>query len=141
MCLVVIVVYMTNVHFIAHSHATSEPGIAEPHVTTVEINDKTFKYLILMSDGVYKTVMLLQTAAGHDGKARNENEMVAYLVDNCVKEGGIQKAASNVLKQIRQDQYHLYQKSARKDARSPAAVANRKRDDMTLVVYQFNIAH
>ena len=132
---------MTNVYFIANSHATSEPGIAEPHATSEEIDGKTFKYLILMSDGVYKTMKSLQAAAGHDGEVGNENDMVAHLVDNYVKESGIQKAASNVLKQIRQNQYDLYQNSAQKDTHSPAAVANRKRDDMTLVVYQFNTAH
>ena len=130
-----------NIHFIANSHATSEPGIAEPHATSEEIDDKTYKYLILMSDGVYKAVRSLQTATGHDGGSGNENEMVAQLVDNYVREEGIQKSASSVLKQIRQDQYKLYQKSAREDTHSPAAVANRKRDDMTLVIYQFNMAH
>jgi len=128
------------IHFNANSHATSEPGIAEPHATSEEVDDKTFKYLILMSDGVYKTMKSLQTAAGHDGEA-DENEMVARLVDTYVKEEGIQKAASNVLKHIRQDQYKLYQKSAREDTHSPAAVANRKRDDMTLLIYQFNMTH
>ena len=126
------------VHFIANSHATSEPGIAESHITSQKIDDKTYKYLILMSDGVYKTVRSLQTATGHDGGAGNENEMVAQLVDSYIRKEGIQKSASSVLEQIRQDQYKLYQKLAHEDTHSPAAVANRKRDDMTLLIYQFN---
>jgi len=145
LCVEIIIVCPVNeilclvCYYLTNSDATGQPGIAEPHTTSKDVDDTNFKYLILMSDGVYKTMKSIQMAAGHEGEVGIENELVAQLVDDSIKEGGIQKAASNVLKHIRQRQYDLYQKSAQKDANSPVATANRKRDDMTLVVYQFNI--
>ena len=41
---------------LSYSHATDEPGIAVPYVTSVPIDHYGFRYLILMSDGVYKTI-------------------------------------------------------------------------------------
>jgi len=113
-----------------HSHATDEPGIAVPHVTSVEI-DPSFKYLILMTDGVYKTLEALgQHTSGNDG--------IAHMVNDHITKHGIKNAALNILDSIRQAQYDLYQISASEDPRSDVVVANRKRDDMTLVIYQFN---
>ena len=114
------------------SHATDEPGIAIPHVTSVEI-DPSFKYLILMTDGVYKT---LEAVAGQDGG--NGNDLIADMIDKHINEHGFGKNMSkHILDNIRQTQYDLYQTSAHEDHRSDVAVANRKRDDMTLVICQF----
>jgi len=115
-----------------YSHATDEPGIAVPHVTSVEI-DPSFKYLILMSDGVYKT---LEAVSGQDGG--NGNQQIADIIDKHINEHGFgENMAENILNSIRQTQYDLYQRSASEDAHSDVTVANRKRDDMTLIIYQF----
>ena len=114
------------------SHATDEPGIAIPHVTSVEI-DPSFKYLILMTDGVYKT---LEAVAGQDGG--NGNDLIADMIDKHINEHGFgENMSKHILDNIRQTQYDLYQTSAHEDRRSDVAVANRKRDDMTLVICQF----
>ena len=111
-----------------YSHATDEPGIATPHVTSIEINP-SFKYLILMSDGVYKT---LEAVAGGNG-----NHHIADMVDKHVTKHGVENAAYIILEEIHQKQHDLYQISASDDPNSDVAVANRKRDDMTLMIYQF----
>ena len=118
-------------HLLLRSHATDEPGIAIPHVTSIEI-DPSFKYLILMTDGVYKT---LEAVAGPGGG--NVNDLIADMVEEHITKHGIDNAAFSILEEIRQRQYELYQISASEDPRSDVAVANRKRDDMTLVIYQF----
>ena len=119
---------MSNIYF--YSHATDEPGIAIPHVTSVEI-DPSFKYLILMTDGVYKTLEA-------EGQHTSGNDRIAQMVNDHITKHGINNAAIKLLNDIRQTQYDLYQRSARDNPRSELAIANRKRDDMTLVIYQFN---
>jgi len=114
-----------------YSHATDEPGTAIPHVISVEI-DPSFKYLILMSDGVYKT---LEAVAVQDGG--NGNDLIADMINKNVTKHGFDNTAFLVLKEIRQTQYDLFQISACDDLHSDIAVANRKRDDMTLVICQF----
>jgi len=111
------------------SHATDEPGIAIPHVASVEI-DPSFKYLILMSDGVYKT---LEAVGQHD----SGNDQIAQMVNDHITKHGINNAAINILENICQTQHDLFQRAAHEDPHSELAVANRKRDDMTLVIYQF----
>ena len=121
---------VSSVYFYIFSHATDEPGIAIPHVTSIEINP-SFKYLILMSDGVYKT---LEAVGQHD----SGNDKIAQMVSDRITKHGINNAALNILENICQMQYDLFQRSAHEDPRSELAVANRKRDDMTLVIYRFD---
>jgi len=85
-----------------------------------------------MTDGVYKT---LEAVAGPGGGSGND--LIADMVDGCITKYGIDNAAFSILEEIRQRQYKLYQISASENPRSDVAVANRKRDDMTLVIYQF----
>jgi len=86
-----------------------------------------------MSDGVYKT---LEVVAGQDG--RNGNDQIADIIDNHINEYGFGgNMAEDILDNIRQTQYDLYQRSANEDPHSDIAVANRKRDDMTLLIHQF----
>ena len=114
------------------SHATGQPGIAIPHVTSVEI-DPSFKYLILMTDGVYKA---LEAVAGPNGG--NGNDLIANMIYKRVSEHDFEdNMAQDILDNVCQTQYDLYQRSASEDPHSDVAVANRKRDDMTLVIYQF----
>ena len=121
-----------------YSHATDEPGIAVPYVMSVPIDCYSFKYLILMSDGVYKTIEAITGDVKKEGGDGN-SVIVTMIEQHVAKNGWDSKVASSTLKRICQIQYDLYQQSARQDERSSTAVANRKRDDMTLVVYKFDI--
>ena len=82
-----------------------------------------------MSSGVYRTLELIG------------DDMIVDIIEKYIAENGWNEAvAINILQEIRQTQYKLYHKSAGEDIHSPVAVANRKRDDMTLVIYKFDTA-
>ena len=137
------IVYYMHVYLIilplSYSHATDEPGIAVPYVTSVPIDRYAFRYLILMSDGVYKTIEAIAGDATKDDT--NGNHIIVTIIEQYIsKHGWDNNVAANTLKKVRQVQYDLYQRSARESERSPSAIANRKRDDMTLVIYKFDIA-
>ena len=99
---------------------------------SVDVNPLTFKYIIVMSDGVYKT---LEAIDGSDAKKSGN----ALIVD-MIEKGWNGAVAVNILREICQTQHNLYHVSASKNAHSPMAVANRKRDDMTLVICKFDTA-
>ena len=126
-----------HIHLISliYSHASKQPGTAEPHVISVAIDYSTFKYIVLMSDGVYKT---LEAIDGGDLK-KSGNDLLVEMIHKRVSDKGWNDGiAINVLQEIRQSQYDLFQILASEDVRSPMAIANRKRDDMTLVIYKFD---
>ena len=87
-----------------------------------------------MSDGVYKT---LEAIDGGDTK-KSGNEIIVEIIEKHGTGKKWNQVAINILQEIRQTQYDLYQISASEDVRSPMAIANRKRDDMTLLVYKFD---
>ena len=106
-------------------------------MTSVAIDHYTFKYVILMSSGVYKTLEAL------DGSetVKNGGDMIVNIIEKHITENGWNdKVAINILQEIRQTQYKLYHMSATKDIHSPVAIANRKGDDMTLVIFKFDTA-
>ena len=107
-----------------------------PHVTSVAIDHCTFEYIIVMSDGVYKT---LEAIDGGDTK-KSGNHIIVEMIEKHGTGKKWNQVAINILQEIRQTQHDLYQILASEDARSPMAVANRKRDDMTLLVYKFDTA-
>ena len=111
-----------------------------PHVTSIPIDRYGFKYLILMSDGVYKTVEAIAGDTTKDGT--DGNSIIVNIIEELIKRHGWDNnnVAANCLKRIRQIQHDLYQRSVHESERSRFAVANRKRDDMTLVIYKFDIA-
>ena len=91
-----------------------------------------------MSDGVYKTIEAIAGDVKQEDK--NGNRIIVTMIEQYIaKNGWDNSVAMHILKKIRQIQYDLYQRSARENDRSPAAVANRKRDDMTLVIYKFDL--
>ena len=120
-----------------YSHATKQPGSAKPYVISVGIDYSTFKYIVLMSDGVYKT---LEAIDGGDSKKSGNKLLVEMIDEHVTRKGWNDGIAINVLKEIRQNQHGLFQILASEDVRSPMAIANRKRDDMTLVIYKFDSA-
>ena len=90
-----------------------------------------------MSGGVYKT---LEALDGGDSK-KSGNDLIVEVIDKHVtRKGWNDGIAINVLKEIRQIQHDLFQILASEDVCSPMTIANRKRDDMTLVIYKFDSA-
>ena len=120
---------------VCYSNATDEPGSSIPYVTSVTTDHCTFQYLILMSDGVYKA---LEAIDGGDTKKSGNELLVEMIKEHVTKKGGLKNLAMSVLQTIRQTQYELYQLTASEDVRSAIAIANRKRDDMTLMIYKFD---
>ena len=88
-----------------------------------------------MSDGVYKT---LEAIDGGNSKKSGNELLVEMIHKHVTKKRWNDKIAINILQEICQRQHDLLQKMASKDVRSPMAIANRKRDDMTLVIYKFD---
>ena len=127
---------MALTYYLFHSHAANQPGSAVPYVTSVAVDHNTFEYIIVMSDGVYKT---LEAIDGGDAK-RSGNDIIVEMIEKYGTGRKWNDVAINILQEIRQTQYDLYQISASGDAQSPIAIANRKRDDMTLLVYKFDTA-
>ena len=99
----------------------------------MDIDHHTFKYIIVMSDGVYKTLEAID--GGDTGKSGNE--IIVKMIEQQATKERWNEVAINILQEIRETQYNLYQILASEDARSPMAIANRKRDDTTLVIYKF----
>ena len=90
-----------------------------------------------MSDGVYKT---LEAIDGGDSMKSGNKLLVEMIDEHVTRKGWNDGIAINVLKEIRKNQHDLFQILASEDVRSPMAIANRKRDDMTLVIYKFDSA-
>lgn len=95
--------------------------------------DHTFKYLLLMTDGVYKSV-----ESTLDQQLRvDSNKVVVTIMERHLALNEFDFVADNVLGRISKIHSDCYEANARKDPRSPMAVSCRKRDDMTLLVYKF----
>lgn len=96
--------------------------------------DHTFKHLLLMTDGVYKSVE--STLDQQQGVDSNKvivtimERQLALNINECF-------VADNVLGRISKIHSDCYERNAKEDPRSPMAVSCRKRDDMTLLVYTF----
>ena len=117
----------------SYRFASCAPGIATPYVMPGKKIDHSFKYLILMTDGVYK---------GIEGNLEepNPNKALVSMLEHSLEviHGQFEYLSSNLLDRIATINHDCYIKSARTDGvRSARAVACRKRDDMTLVVYRF----
>ena len=121
--------------YLISSHCSGPPGTAEPYVTTVDIED-SFLYLMLMSVGVYKSI---EAAEVEGAQTIGANLVLANMVHGCAQTPGVEfsSIAQTTLDQVAHLHEEAFQRSAKEDVRSPKAVACRKRDDMTLVVYTF----
>lgn len=95
--------------------------------------DHTYQYLMLMTDGVYKSL-----ESTFDQKhAIDSNKVVLGTTERYVSQGKFENCADMTLSRIAQIHSDCYERHARNDPRAPLAVACRKRDDMTLLVYRF----
>lgn len=126
--------YDTFYLFTLCRHATDIPGTARPYIMPPRDIDSSFRYLVLMTDGVYKSI---------EGMFENQdsieaNKVLVSTIDREMsKSSNFTPVADRVVGRISQIHHDTYQRRARVDARSPIAVACRKRDDMTLLIYKF----
>ncbi len=96
--------------------------------------DDSFHYLVVMSDGVYKSI----EAGFTDSNSVDPNKVLVGMLQNALRQNPvIDKASDRVLRTLSQGHEDAYQRNAKIDPRSPVAVACRKRDDMTLLIYKF----
>lgn len=116
-------------------NAHSAPGIATPYIMPTRTVDCTYKFLVLMTDGVYKSI---ESEFEHQGSIES-NKVLASTLETSLdrRHGEVERLSDSVLERICKLHRDTYEHSARKDPRSPMAVACRKRDDMTLLVYKF----
>ena len=105
-----------------------------PSVITVDI-EESFLYLIVMSDGVYKSI----EAAVDEAQTIGANQVLANMVHASAQTPGVEfsSIAQSTLDQVAHLHEEAFQRSAHQDIRSPKATACHKRDNMTLVVYTF----
>ena len=100
--------------------------------------NKSFRYLVLMTDGVYRSI----EAGFPDSRVIDANRVIISMIDHAVRSGNqrIRTVSDKVLGRIAQIHQDMYQRSAAVDVQSPVAISCRKRDDMTLVIYKFPTA-
>ena len=122
-----------TVHSSLCRHATDIPGTATPHVMPPRQIDSTFRYLVLMSDGVYKSI----EGGFANQQSIEPNKVLVGMIDHVSKQPNCTNLADLVVDRIATVHRDTYQRAASKDVRSPVAVACRKRDDMTLLIYKF----
>jgi hypothetical protein len=97
--------------------------------------DHTCKYLLLMTDGVYKSI---ESAFDHKESIDSNKVLTSTLQTSLARHPGeFEHLSDRILERICRIHRDTYEKSAKEDPRSPRAVACRKRDDMTLVMYKF----
>ena len=116
--------------------AKSPPGIAKPFVMGSRKIDDSFKYLVLMTDGVYKSI----ESTLYEQQSIDPNKLLVRMLERSIDlvRGNFGGVTDNLLERLSKIHKDCYQKNAAKDQRSPLAVACRKRDDMTLLVHKFS---
>ena len=104
-------------------------------VAPPSIDPSQYRYLLLMSDGVYKSI----EAVFNDPLSAEANKVLLNMILNEEKnvKDDLSILSSTVLDRIRRLHHDTYQKSAKESPSSPNAVNCRKRDDMTLLIYKF----
>lgn len=98
--------------------------------------DPSFKYLIVMTDGVYKSI----ESNFVEQHSIDANKVLVNMLDRSLSmiRGHFERLSDNLLERIATINQDCYKKSAQEDGpRSDRAVACRKRDDMSLIVYKF----
>eukprot|EP00731_Ephydatia_muelleri_P028856 Em0020g500a len=101
-------------------HASGPPGTAVPSVKMVDI-DRSFLYLMVMSDGVYKSI----EAALDEAQTIGANQVLANMVHTYAQTPGVEfsSIAQSTLDQVAHLHEEAFQRSAQQDARSPKATA------------------
>ena len=96
------------------------------------------KYVMLMTDGVYNSI----EATFQEKASIDSSKVLMSMVNRERDRLGAQKRkfgtlSDRVVDRIRAIHVDAYRNNAAVDIRSPIAVACRKRDDMTLLIHQF----
>ena len=132
---------MKSPHFIPPSlshpfrHCKKQPGSCDPDIDVVPITPHC-KYVMLMTDGVYKSVEATFAEKARIDPNKVLMTMVNHERDQLPKHRFV-VLADRVVDRIRKIHEDTYKKHAEIDVRSPTAVSCRKRDDITLLIYQF----
>ena len=121
---------------LCYSHAAIPPGEATPTVIGPIPIDSSFQYLLLMTDGVYKSIESLSDPPDDPQRAMLSLLYTIQQTESTYQDN-LGNVAAVVLDQIKNIHEQTYMTAARVDPRSPLAVQCRKRDDMTLVVLCF----
>ena len=122
-----------SIHLL-YRHATDIPGTARPYIMAPRDIDSSFRYLVLMTDGIYKSI----EALFENQDSIEANRVLVSTVDRELsKSSNFTSVAERVVGRLAQIHHDTYQRKARVDVRSPIAVACEKRDDMTLLLYRF----
>ena len=97
--------------------------------------DQTCKFLILMTDGVYKSI----ESPFQDQQSIDSNKVLVNMMNHSLKlsKGKLEQLSDTLLARITKIHRDCYEKNAKIDVKLPQAVNCRKRDDMTLQIYQF----
>ena len=98
--------------------------------------DPSCQYLLLMTDGVYKSLENLTHPPTADHETMNNLlHIIQFAETTC--QSNLSNVAAEVLENIKDKHGKTYFENAKMDIRSPLAVECRKRDDMTLIVLSF----
>ncbi|KAL5473628.1 hypothetical protein EMCRGX_G028132 [Ephydatia muelleri] len=91
------------------SHASGPPGTAEPAVTMVDIDRGSFLYLMVMSDGVYKSI----EAAVDEAQTIGANQVLANMVHTYAQTPGVEfsSIAQSTLDQVAHLHEEAFQRS------------------------------
>ena len=117
------------------SAATGPPGTAKPYLFEGVTFDPTWRYLVLMTDGVYKTL-----AATLDTDSNNLDliyHQLLSVIKKCDGEG--RNLAGEVINRIARMHIYTYLDgiNARDEWRRTLSASCAKRDDMTLIIVKF----
>ena len=119
-----------------YSHAAVPPGEATPTVIGPIPIDSSFQYLLLMTDGVYKSIESLSHPPDDPQRAMLS---LLYTIQQTesTSQDNLGNVAAVVLDQIKNIHEQTYMTAVQVDPSSSLAVQCRKRDDMTLIVLHF----
>lgn len=122
-----------SIHLL-YRHATDIPGTAKPYIMPPRDIDSSFRYLVLMTDGVYKSI---EAMFENQDSIEATKVLVSTVDRETSKSSNFTIVAEKVVNKIAQVHHDTYQRKARVNVRSLMAVACEKRDDMTLLLYRF----
>ena len=123
---------MCNCFLLNYRSARSPPGSAKPCVMSPRKLDSSCKYLVLMTDGVYKTI----ESTMEEEQADFKETFLTIFKAEFGKVHRFEDLSQHILDRIAFFSKGIYVANAQVDVRSPLAVACRKRDDMTLIVHK-----
>ena len=119
----------TYIFLLIHRHALRPPSTSRPAVQIVDITHK-IRYLMLMSDGVYKSI----EAAVEGAQTIGANQVLANMVHRCAQTPGVEfsSIAQTTLDQVA----HLHEEAFQRAGKDNLPVTE-TRDDMTLAICKF----